>query len=173
MFFVSVRSVVQVSLSVYERENIVVGTVALHEVDTDAAIGALNVRSLVVDMDSFRLKKDPIVEQHVGLLSEQDGADSEHLVAQDTHILAAFKKFYHSCISVLNVEACVAVGLVVDRGVAGLNQSGGLFGLLWLLGINGLGVVFEDDAIGQVIVGEVWLLLAGNCGSEEVSVARV
>ena len=151
-----VRSVLlgQDSLSVSERENIVVGTIALHEVDTDAAIGALKVGSLVVDMDGFRLIKDPIVEQHVGLLSEHDGADSGHLVAQDRGILAAFKKLHHRGKSVLSSDACIAVGLVVDRGVAGLNQSGGL-GLFGLLGLNGLGVVFEDDAIGQVIVDEV------------------
>ena len=158
----------QVSLSVSERENIVVGTIALHEVDTDAAIGALSVGSLVVDMDGFRLKFYRIIEQHVGLLSEQDGADSGHLIAQITGINGAFKKLHHWGKSVLSSDACIAVGLVVDRGVAGLNLSGGL-GLFGLLGLNGLGVVFEDDTIGQVIVDEVWLLLAGN-GSVEVSV---
>ena len=162
----------QVSLSVSERENIVVGTVALHEVDTDAAIGTLGVDSLVVDMDGVRLIKDLIVEHHVGLLSEQDRADDGHVLAQARGILAAFKKLHHRGISVLSSDACIAVGLVVDRGVAGLNKSGGrgLFGLFWL---NGLGVVFEDDTIGQVIVDEVWLLLAGNFGSEEVSVAGI
>lgn len=144
----------QVSLSVSERENIVVFTIAIHEVDTDAAIGVLNVGSLVVDMDGVRLKIHRIVEHHVGLLSEQDGADSGHIVAQGTDILGAIKKLHKRGFSVLISDACIAVGLVVDRGVAGLNLSWGR-GLFGLLGLNGLGVVFEDDAVGQVIVGDL------------------
>ena len=52
-------------------------------------------------------------------------------------------------------EASIAVALFVERGGAGLSLSGGL------------GVVVEDDAVGEVQVDQVWLLVAGDFAREE------
>jgi len=52
-------------------------------------------------------------------------------------------------------EASIAVALFVERGGAGISLSGGL------------GVVVEDDAVGEVAVGQYWLLIAGAVGLEK------
>jgi len=58
-------------------------------------------------------------------------------------------------------EAIIAVTLQVERGGTGLSLSGGL-GLLGLLGLIGLRGVVQDDAVGEVQVDQVWLLVAGD-----------
>ena len=60
------------SLSVTHRLDIDVAAVALHEVDTDAAIDAVNVGLRVVDMDGLAVKAVQLEELDVGRLSEED-----------------------------------------------------------------------------------------------------
>ena len=136
-------------LGVFDRANVVVAAIALHEIDANASIDTLLVGFIVIDLDVLVADESGILVKHdVGHLSEEDGADIGHVSSQDK--VRCFVELDLLCEFVIDQEALIAVVLVVERGFA-LGLSWG-----WLM--------VEDDAVGEVCVHQCWLLVASAVG---------
>ena len=105
---------------------------------------------IVRDLDVLVTDESGILVKHdVGHLSEEDGADIGHVSGQDK--VRCFVELDLLSEVVIDLEALIAVVLVVDRGFAGFGLRSGRF-------------MVEDDAVGEVCVHQCWLLVASAVG---------